>query len=153
MRHHQCNQHVGMMSEFGRRVGPSPSGLLRPPKSCVSFCLFAYYCACNDGLFLAKHYAGCRLPLEGLIGLESVMIEQLTRTHAEPQVWILTSTNGGLHIHVLSLYVLIHCDRRGMESAVRNEERLNRVSDGEKFVKLCLPTAAVLRQLGPAVFE
>lgn len=41
---------------------------------------------------------------------------------------------------VLSSHVLMHCDRRVIESAERNGER---ESNGEKFVKLCLPTAAV----------
>lgn len=91
MRHHHGNRRVGMISDFGRRV--SPSGLLRPPKGCV--CV-SVRLLCIYELFLAKTLPpAVASHSKGLIGLKSVMIEQLTRTHMTPQVWSLTSTHGG----------------------------------------------------------
>lgn len=79
------NRHVGMISDFGRRL--SPSGLLRPPKG---LCERSPVCirASSHESFLAKNTSACcRLPLRGLIGLGSIMMERLAGTRAVPQVW------------------------------------------------------------------
>lgn len=143
MRCRHGNRHVGMISDFGRRA--SPSGWLRPPKGSVSFvCVFVYRRVMSS-TWIATLVCCCH-PLKGLIGLGSMMTEQVTRIHMVAQVWSLTDINRGLQSAASSFYFLILLDRQWWKKYIERDRTEGVKQAGRKF-KQCLPKANCLNAI------